>query len=101
MSSNPKSLALVTALVLAVFFTATSMLLSALALTPGTESKSLEFGGLTRTYLVHLPPRYDGKTPLPLVMVLHGAVQGADSVEHMSGMSAKALEITLLSSIGG
>jgi polyhydroxybutyrate depolymerase len=56
----------------------------------GTESKTLEFGGRKRTYLVHPPKGYDGKTPLPLVLVLHGAVQGAINVERMSGMSAKA-----------
>jgi polyhydroxybutyrate depolymerase len=56
----------------------------------GTESKTLEFGGRTRTYLIHPPKGYDGKTPLPLVLVLHGAVQGATNVERMSGMSIKA-----------
>ena len=55
-----------------------------------TVSKTLEFGGRTRTYLVHPPLGYDGKTPLPLVLVLHGAIQGATNVERMSGMSAKA-----------
>jgi polyhydroxybutyrate depolymerase len=50
----------------------------------------LEFGGRTRKYFVHPPKGYDGKTPLPLVLVLHGAVQGAINVERMSGMSAKA-----------
>ena len=56
----------------------------------GTESKTLEFGGRTRTYLIHPPKGYDGKTPLSLVLVLHGALQGAAGVERMSGMSAKA-----------
>jgi len=56
----------------------------------GTESKTLEFGGRTRTYLVHSPEGYDGKTPLALVLVLHGALQGATDVERMSGMSVKA-----------
>jgi polyhydroxybutyrate depolymerase len=56
----------------------------------GTESKTLEFGGRTRTYLVHPPKGYEGKLPLPLVLVLHGAIQGAANVERMSGMSAEA-----------
>jgi len=56
----------------------------------GTESKTLEFGGRTRTYLVHPPAGYDAKTPLALVLVLHGALQGAANVESLSGMSAKA-----------
>jgi polyhydroxybutyrate depolymerase len=64
--------------------------LDALGQTAGTESKTLEFGGRMRAYLVHPPKGYDGKTPLPLVLVLHGAVQGATNVERMSGMSVKA-----------
>jgi polyhydroxybutyrate depolymerase len=64
--------------------------LDALGAAAGTESKTLEFGGRTRTYLVHSPKGDDGKTPLALVLVLHGAVQGATNVQRMSGMSAKA-----------
>jgi polyhydroxybutyrate depolymerase len=64
--------------------------LYALDAAAGTESKTLEFGGRTRTYLVHAPEGYDGKTPLALVLVLHGALQGATNVEPVSGMSAKA-----------
>jgi polyhydroxybutyrate depolymerase len=56
----------------------------------GTQSASLEFGGRTRTYLVHVSAGHDSKTPLPLVFVLHGATQSAESAERMSGMSAKA-----------
>jgi polyhydroxybutyrate depolymerase len=57
---------------------------------PGTQSASLDFGGRTRAYLLHVPPGTDAKTPLPLVFVLHGATQSAASAERMSGMSAKA-----------
>ena len=64
--------------------------LDALGQPAGTQSKTLEYGGRTRTYLVHPPKGYDGKAPLALVLVLHGAVQGATNVERMSGMSAKA-----------
>ncbi len=32
----------------------------------------LHIQGHRRSYLVHLPPRYDGKTKLPLVVILHG-----------------------------
>lgn len=56
----------------------------------GTLPASLDFGGRIRTYLIHVPPGYDGKTPVPLVFVLHGATQSPDSAEKMSGMSAKA-----------
>src|SRR4051812_21467099 len=33
---------------------------------------SLDVAGLKRTYLVHLPKGYDGKSALPLVIVFHG-----------------------------
>jgi poly(3-hydroxybutyrate) depolymerase len=38
----------------------------------GESMHSIEFGGMTRTFLVHVPPKYDGKTPVPLVFDLHG-----------------------------
>ena len=46
--------------------------------------------GLSRTYLVHLPSEYDGQSPLPLVLVLHGATESPEGVEQLSGMSGKA-----------
>lgn len=39
---------------------------------PATSS-SFQFGGFARTYALHVPARYDGKTPAALVVVLHGA----------------------------
>lgn len=36
------------------------------------ERVELEFGGTTRSYEVHIPPAYDGNTPLPLVLNFHG-----------------------------
>src|SRR5271155_2365498 len=56
----------------------------------GTRPASMDFGGRIRTYLLHVPVGYDGKRLLPVVFVLHGATQSADSAEKMSGMSAKA-----------
>ena len=57
---------------------------------PGDQSGTLDIGGRTRTYFVHVPSHYDGHKPLPLVFVLHGATQSPESAERMSGMSAKA-----------
>ena len=56
----------------------------------GAISASLESGGRSRAYLVHLPPSYRAGTPLPLVVVLHGGTESNSSVERLSGMSAKA-----------
>lgn len=54
----------------------------------GNKSGSLDIGGRARTYFLHVPPAYDGKKPLPLVLVLHGGGQSPESAERMSGMSA-------------
>src|SRR5947207_1668842 len=34
------------------------------------SSCSLDIAGVSRTYLLHVPPAYDGKTPLPLIVAL-------------------------------
>lgn len=36
------------------------------------ETLKLEYGGLSRTSLIHVPAGYDGKTPLPVVLSFHG-----------------------------
>ncbi len=38
----------------------------------GSYNYSLEYDGGIRTYRVHLPPNYNGQTPMPLVMAFHG-----------------------------
>lgn len=43
---------------------------SPLATLAADESIHLQVGGLDRTCLVHVPPIYDGKSPLPLVLVI-------------------------------
>src|ERR1700690_1459365 len=57
---------------------------------PGTKSDSLEFGGLNRTYLIHVPASYNSKNRVPLIVVLHGGSQSPESAERMSKMSEKA-----------
>jgi polyhydroxybutyrate depolymerase len=42
------------------------------ALPPGDQVIELDFEGMKRTFLLHLPPEYDGRAPLPLVFDLHG-----------------------------
>jgi len=46
----------------------------------------LSIAGLDGTYIRHLPPAYDGATPLPLVLVLHGWSQPAALVGLESDM---------------
>src|SRR5271156_5025859 len=56
----------------------------------GTIFGTLEFGGLTREYLIHPPRGYSAGSPVPLVFVLHGATESNASVEELSRMSFKA-----------
>jgi polyhydroxybutyrate depolymerase len=45
----------------------------ALSAAPGVADQELTSGGRARTYRLFVPPRYDGRTRLPLVLDLHGS----------------------------
>lgn len=47
--------------------------------------ETVTFDGVTRYFSVHLPPGYDGKTALPLLVVLHGAYQTIDDIKFITG----------------
>ncbi|HUI83721.1 MAG TPA: PHB depolymerase family esterase [Candidatus Binatia bacterium] len=55
----------------------------------GDQAGTIHVGGRTRSYIIHLPANH-GSSPMPLIIVLHGATQGAANVERMSGMSGLA-----------
>ena len=42
------------------------------ALDPSETHVELEHDGLSRSYEIHVPPAYDGTTPIPLVLNFHG-----------------------------
>jgi polyhydroxybutyrate depolymerase len=46
--------------------------------------------GVRRSYYVHVPTGYDGVTPLPVVLALHGAFSTARDLERYSGLSRLA-----------
>jgi polyhydroxybutyrate depolymerase len=73
---------------LCVFFVA--VVHRAWASVAGSNSLTMEFGGRTRRYILHVPPGHDSTKPAALVMVLHGATQSPESAEHMSRMSEPA-----------
>jgi polyhydroxybutyrate depolymerase len=52
----------------------------------GDSSQDLPFGGVTRQYLMHVPPGYDGSTAVPLVVDLHGWTSNAIQQRAISGM---------------
>ena len=61
----------------------------------GTAAHATVVGALTRTFLVHVPPkkRLNSSSlplPWPLVIVLHGSAGNAQAVEQQSGMDSLA-----------
>src|SRR5512138_3379955 len=51
---------------------------------------SVTHDGITRTYLLHVPPGYSAARRVPLVIGLHGYTATAAAFEGQSGFSAKA-----------
>jgi polyhydroxybutyrate depolymerase len=58
------------------------------ALAPGTYSRDLPFGGVTRNYLLRIPPGWDGATAVPLVVDIHGLGSNATQQRGISGFAA-------------
>ncbi len=44
----------------------------------GDFNETIDSGGLTRKYIMHIPPSYDGSTVQPLVLAFHGYAMPAD-----------------------
>ena len=56
----------------------------------GNQDGTLESGGLQRSYILHVPPSYDGTGRTPLVLNLHGFGSNARQQAIYSGLPAKA-----------
>src|SRR5689334_18553304 len=54
------------------------------------DMKSLNSGGRDRTYFVHLPPSYDGRNKVPLILVLHGGGGNAEGAANLTDMNPRA-----------
>lgn len=61
-------------------------------LTSGDHTRHIEVDGLDRTYLVHLPPRYDPQKPASVVLAFHGAFNNGAMMVRLSGLNRKADE---------
>jgi polyhydroxybutyrate depolymerase len=75
--------------------TSVLLLLTVLAfdpLGPGDHTRKLTVDGRERSYLVHIPPRYDHEKPTPVVLVFHGAGTNAAITVSFTGMSKKSDE---------
>jgi polyhydroxybutyrate depolymerase len=59
---------------------------------PQTYKVNIDFqtGGFDRNFYVHIPTAYDGRRPMPLVIVIHGAFDTAKGIEKDSGFSQLA-----------
>lgn len=60
------------------------------ALTPGDHLLGLEVDGLARSYLVHIPPRFDAKAPTPVVLAFHLAFTNGETMANFCGLNRKA-----------
>lgn len=66
------------------------VLLTAEPLGPGDHFRELKVEGRERSYLVHIPPKYNASDPAPVVLAFHGAMTNAPIMALSTGLSAKA-----------
>jgi polyhydroxybutyrate depolymerase len=56
----------------------------------GKQTITLEWGGVSRKYVIYIPPGYTGTSPVPLVLVIHGAHNTPSMAESWSQMNPVA-----------
>jgi polyhydroxybutyrate depolymerase len=59
---------------------------------PGDHTRTVQVGDLERSYLVHIPAKYDPETPTPVVLVFHGAGTNARMMVPFCAMNEKSDE---------
>jgi polyhydroxybutyrate depolymerase len=57
---------------------------------PGDFDETIQSGGIERTYVLHIPPEYDGRQALPLVLNFHGSGSSGRQQAAYSQFPAKA-----------
>ena len=62
------------------------------SLGPGDHTRNLTIADQKRTFYLHVPAKYDAKTPTPVVIALHGAMTDGKMMELYSGLDKKADE---------
>jgi polyhydroxybutyrate depolymerase len=62
------------------------------SLGPGDHTRTLHVDGWTRSYVVHVPEKYDGRKPFPVVLLFHGVGMNAGRMIGFCGMNEKADE---------
>jgi MYXO-CTERM domain-containing protein len=61
-----------------------------MALTPGDHVYNVDFGGMSRVFILHVPPGYDGKKAVPVVFDLHGFSSNGPQQLGLSGFEQVA-----------
>jgi polyhydroxybutyrate depolymerase len=69
---------------------ASTLLSTVTHLLPGDYECALEADGRARKFLVHVPPRYDGRTPTPVVLAFHGRGSNAWLMDRFCGLTEKS-----------
>lgn len=67
-----------------------SAFLSSDSLAAGDHNRTIQVDGLSRSYIVHIPPKYDPKQPAPVVLMFHGGGSSAKPMVHFTGLNEKA-----------
>jgi polyhydroxybutyrate depolymerase len=57
---------------------------------PGNHRRTVTVEEQKRSYLIHVPPKYDAKKPTPVVLALHGAGMHDKIMERFCGMDETA-----------
>jgi polyhydroxybutyrate depolymerase len=57
---------------------------------PGETTETIMVGGMARTYILHVPPGYTGKTPMPLVFDFHPITVPAQLWKGIAGWGTAA-----------
>ena len=57
---------------------------------PGDQIRVINFAGLERTYVLHIPPGYNPAKPAPLVLAFHGIGLDANEMMRISGLNTQA-----------
>jgi polyhydroxybutyrate depolymerase len=60
------------------------------SLAPGDTTRSLDFAGQARSYIVHVPITFDPAHPTPLVLIFHGFGLNAEEMIRITGFNAQA-----------
>jgi polyhydroxybutyrate depolymerase len=66
------------------------------AIKAGENGLSIKSGNQTRQYLLYIPTGYDGKKPLPLVLLFHGAGSTPKAIMELTGLSDVAEKNTFI-----